>query len=425
MIERDATTPTPAPPLANSTETNTPATNFPRRRQIGVGGFRVSDRAKELVMQVLDSNRLNAGPMMARFEAQIAALHDCRYGLMCNSGTSALQIALAALKEKDNWQDGDEVIVPALTFVASSNVVLYNGLQPVFVDVDPQYYTLDPAKIEDKISPRTRAIMPVHIAGLPCDLDPILDIARRHHLRLVEDSCEAMFSRYKGRPVGSFSDIACFSTYAAHLITTGVGGLCTTSERELLVLLKSLMNHGRDPIYTRIDDDQVAHDGDLFRIANSRFTFVRLGHSYRATEMEAALGIAQLEERESTWARRQQIAAYLTEGLSTWQDFLQLPRRRPDSDHAFMMYPLTIVNPKISRADLIAYLEERNIETRYLLPLINQPIYRKLFGNLDAQYPVAARLNENAFYVGCHPDMSDDDVAYIIECFQNYFRGRA
>jgi dTDP-4-amino-4,6-dideoxygalactose transaminase len=400
---------------------NAAARDVATRSQIGVGGLTISARARELVMEVLDSGRLGAGPLMARFEAQIAALHGAKYGLMCNSGTSALQIALAALKEINGWHDGDEVLVPALTFIASSNVVLYNGLRPVFVDVEPQYYTIDPARIAAKISPRTRAIMPVHIAGLPCDMDPILDIAATYDLRVVEDSCETMFARYKDRVVGAFSDIACFSTYIAHLITTGVGGVCTTNAPELIVLLKSLMNHGRDSIYVRMDDDEGKRGDDLFRIVNSRFSFIRLGHSFRCTEMEAALGLAQLEERERAWVRRQSIAARLTEGLRNLQDVLQLPARRPYSDHAYMMYPLVIIDPIVRRDDLIRYLEDSGIETRYLLPLINQPIYRTLFGNLDAEYPVAARLNETAFYVGCHPGMSDGDVDYIIACFQRYF----
>lgn len=301
--------------------------------------------------------------------------------------------------------------------------MLYNGLRPVFVDVDPRHDTIDPAQIEASITPRTRAIMPVHVAGLPCDMDPILDLARAHGLRIVEDSCETMFARYRGRPVGSFGDIACFSTYAAHMITTWVGGVSTTSDPELLVLMKSVMNHGRDSIYIRMDDNQAARGDDLFRIANSRFSFIRLGHSFRCTEMEAALGLAQLEERKALVARRQQIAARLTRGLAALEEHLQLPRPRPGSDHVYMMYPLTIVNPRLRRADLIRYLEDHRIETRYLLPLINQPIYTKLFGNLDLKYPVAARLN--AFYVGSHPDMTDDDVDYVIDRFRRYFKERA
>lgn len=407
-----------------NTSPNTVTSKTSSRPQIGVGGFHLSARAKELVQQVLESNRLTAGPMMARFEAEVAALHGCKYGLMCNSGTSALQIALAAFKEVDRWSEGDEVLVPAITFVATSNVVLYNGLRPVFVDVDPSYYTIDPTKISEKITSRTRAILPVHVGGQPCDMDPILEIARRHHLRIIEDSAETMFMHDKGRPVGSMGDVGCFSTYAAHMITTGVGGLCTTNDREIIVILKSLMNHGRDSIYIRIDDDENAQGEELFHIVKSRFSFVRLGHSFRATEMEAALGLAQLEERETFCARRKEVAARLTEGLSNLEEHLQLPKVRHGSEHSFMFYPITILNPRVERDALIRHLEDHAIETRYLLPLINQPIYRKLFGNLDAQYPVASRLNQNAFYIGCHPDMSDEDVAYVLNCFQQYFKNR-
>lgn len=396
----------------------------PLRKQIGVGGLTISDRAKALVMEVLDSGRLSAGPMMARFESEIASIHGCRHGLMCNSGTSALQIALGALKERYGWQDGDEVLVPALTFVATANIVIYNSLKPVFVDVERDFFDIDPRKIEEKITPRTRAIIPVHIAGLPCDMTPILDIARRYSLRTIEDSCEAMFVNYKGRPVGSFGDIACFSTYIAHIITTGVGGLCTTNDPDLLVSMKSLMNHGRDSIYIRCDDDQEVKGSDLFQIANSRFSFIRFGHSFRCTEMEAALGVAQIEGRRARMARREEIANRLTQGLRPLGSCLQLPRAREGADHGFMFYPLAIIDPAVHRDDLILFLEERGIETRYLLPLIDQPIYRKVFGNLDAQYPVAAWLNRNAFYIGCHPEMTDDDTEYVIEHFKQYFGDR-
>ncbi len=392
------------------------------RAAIGVGGCTISDRAKELVMEVLNSNRLSAGPVMERFEKEIARIHGAMYGLMCNSGTSALHIALAALKETDGWADDDEVLVPAVTFVATANVALYNNLKPVFVDVEKEFYCIDPARIEEKITSRTRAILPVHIGGMPCDMDPILEIARKHKLRVVEDCAEAMFSCYKGRPVGSFSDIGCFSTYVAHMLSTGVGGLCVTNDPELFVILKSLMNHGRDSIYTRIDDDLGAEGPRLFEIAKSRFSFTRLGHSFRATEMEAALGLAELEDREASSERRRHIRAQLTAGLNSLRDSIQLPKERPSVDHAYMFYPMVLL--KRSRDEMIRHLEEHSIETRYLLPLINQPIYQKLFGNMDSQYPVAAWLNERAFYIGCHAEMTDADIAYIVGCFQDFFRGR-
>ena len=397
-----------------------PKSKIAVERQVGVGTFHATARMKELLHQVIDSGRLTSGPMMDRFEREIARLHDSRFALMCNSGTSALQIALAALKEMHGWDDGDEVLVPAVTFVATSNVVMYNGLKPVFVDVEPNYYMLDPGKIEARITKRTRAIIPVHLAGQPCDMGPIMDIAKRHNLRVVEDSCETMFARYQGRPVGSFGDIGCFSTYVAHVITTGVGGLCTTSSPELITMLKSLMNHGRDSIYIRIDDDRNP-DHDIFEIADRRFSFVRLGHSFRCTELEAALGVAQLEVWEEQKIRRRAVADGLTRRLSDLDRHLQLPAIRPETEHVFMFYPLMIKNPAIARADLIRHLEERGVETRYLLPLINQPIYRKLFGDLDQQYPVAANLNRNAFYIGCHVDMTDEDVDYIGRTFHEFF----
>jgi perosamine synthetase len=392
--------------------------------QIGVGGVNITARAKELVMQVLDSGRLTAGPMMSRFEQGIASEHGCTHGLMCNSGTSALQIALAALKERHGWADGDEVLVPAVTFVATSNVVMYNGLKPVFVDVEPRHYEIDPQKIEAKIGPRTRAIMPVHLAGHPCDMMPIMAIARAHGLRVVEDSAETMFATDGGRPVGSFGDVGCFSTYVAHVINTGVGGLCTTNDAELMVMLKSIMNHGRDSIYIRMDDDRAKTGAELFRVVDRRFSFVRLGHSFRCTEMEAALGIAEFEQRGANIARRQAIARRLSSGLSNLQDRLQLPAVRPGAEHVYMFYPLVIRDAAVRRDDLILFLEQRGVETRYLLPLINQPIYRELFGTLDADYPVAAWLNANAFYVGCHPQISDGEVDRMVEAFQDYFAGR-
>ncbi len=392
------------------------------RPQIGIGGCRIGPRAKALVAEVLDSNRLSAGPVTARFEHQVAELHRARYGLFCNSGTSALQIALAALKERDGWADGDEVLVPAVTFISTSNVVLYNGLRPVFVEVEPETYCIDPARIEERITARTRAIMPVHVGGLPCEMDAVMEIARRRKLRVVEDCAEAMFARYKGAPVGSFSDIACFSTYVAHMISTGVGGLCTTDEADFMVMLKSLMNHGRDSIYTRIDDDQGMEGRRLFEVAARRFSFVRLGHSFRCTEMEAALGLAELEQREANCARRRQIAARYDAGLADLEGRLQLPRTRPGAEHVFMFYAITVTDARTTRDAIVAWLEDHAIETRYVLPLINQPVYRGIFGDIEKDYPVAARINRSSLYVGCHPEMSDDDVEYVIEAFHAFFR---
>lgn len=391
-------------------------------REIGVGGFAVSPLARRYVNEVLDSNRLSYGPFHRRFEAAFAAEHDSKHSVFCNSGTSALQIALQALKEKHGWADGDEVIVPSVTFIATSNIVLHNRMVPVFADVDPRTYTLDPAKFEAAITPKTRAVIPVHLLGLPADMDPISAIARKRGLSIIEDSAETMFAKYNGRKVGSLGDIGCFSTYIAHYIVTGVGGLATTSDPDLAVRLRSLMNHGRDSIYLSIDDDQGATGAKLHEIVAKRFQFVSVGHSYRATELEAALGLAQLEEKDGIVAARTGLAARLSAGLKEFEDRLQLPYCPPGRDHTFMLYGLVLKNE--DKAPLVNFLEDRGVETRDMLPLLNQPVYKKLFGDLESKHPVAKHLNRSAFYIGCHQYMTEKDADYVIERFREYFRSR-
>lgn len=389
-------------------------------REIGVGGFAVSALARRYVNEVLDSNRLSYGPFHRRFEAAFAAEHDSKHSVFCNSGTSALQIALQALKEKHGWADGDEVIVPSVTFIATSNVVLHNRMVPVFADVDPRTYTLDPAKLEAAITPKTRAVIPVHLLGLPADMDPIAAVARKRGLSIIEDSAETMFARYKGRKVGSLGDVGCFSTYIAHYIVTGVGGLATTSDPDLAVRLRSLMNHGRDSIYLSIDDDKDATGKKLHEIVSKRFQFVSVGHSYRATELEAALGLAQLEEKDAIVAARTGMAARLSAGLKEFESRLQLPFSPADRDHTFMLYGLVLKNE--DKAPLVNFLEDRGVETRDMLPLLNQPVYKKMFGDIESKYPVAKSLNRSAFYIGCHQYMTEKDADYVIEQFREYFR---
>ena len=373
------------------------------------------------VNDVLDRNRLTYGHYTEAFEREFARLHDRKFAIFCNSGTSALQVGVHALKRKYGWKDGDEVIVPAVTFVASVNVVLQNRLVPVFVDIDPDYYHVDPSQIEARITPRTRAIMPVHLFGQSCDMAPILALARARNLRVIEDSCEAMCVRHQGAPVGSLGDIACYSTYVAHLIATGVGGVAATNDADLATMMKSLFNHGRDGIYLSMDDDKTTDRSELFQVVTRRFNFVDVGYSYRATELEAAIGLAQLQNWESSIRSRQRNAALLTSGLAPLRDQLQLPRVRPGSEHAFMMYPIVLRNPEVLREDLILFLEENLIETRFMLPLLNQPVYQALFGNLEPQYPVARHVNRNGFYVGCHPGLPPKDLQYMVEAFRAFF----
>lgn len=380
------------------------------RRQIGIGTAGITEADKARVRAVLDSGRLSAGPVMAEFERRFAELHGCRYASMCNSGTGALQLALQALKERHGWPDGAEVIVPAVTFVATVNVVLFNALKPVLVDVDPVTYNLDPDRIETAITARTVVIMPVHLFGQPADMTAIMSIAGRRSLRVIEDSAEAVFVRHRGRPVGSFGDFGCFSTYMAHLVTTGVGGVAITNDLENATRFRSLMNHGRNPRYLRIDDDQGLADEDLLEVVRSRYDFVSLGQSFRATEMEAALGIGQLERHEEMLSARQSVAGALTAALARPE--LQLPTVAEGNEHAFMIYPIVCRREGL-RDRLVTELERAGVETRFLLPILGQHCYQGILEFPRGTFPVAEMLGERGFYIGCHPSMTDDDVAYI------------
>ena len=390
-------------------------------RQLGVGDVTIGELEIQYVLDTLRKGRLSYGHYTASFEREFAREHDRKYAVFCNSGTSALQVAVHALKEREEWADGDEVLVPAVTFIASSNVVLQNRLRPIFVDVDPVFFEIDPDQIERHLTEKTRAIMPVHLFGLPCEMEPIRIVARDRGLRIIEDSCEAMFVKHRGRPVGSWGDVACFSTYVAHLIVTGVGGLALTDDADLAVLIRSLINHGRDGIYLSADADRTDDPKKLWEIVDRRFSFIHPGYSYRATEMEAALGLAQLQQKQNIIMARQRNAADLTTGLRQFEEHLQLPEIRPETEHAFMMYPLMIRSPKIERDDLVRFLEERHIETRYLMPLLSQPIYRKIFGDIESQYPVASTVTKRGFYIGCHQGLTADDLDYIIETFKDFF----
>jgi dTDP-4-amino-4,6-dideoxygalactose transaminase len=392
-----------------------------KKENLGVGCFIPTKKAEKYVLQVIRSGRLSYGPFIQRFERDFAKAHDAKFAVMVNSGTSALRIAFACLKELHHWQDGDEVLVPAVTFIATANTVIANGLVPIFVDVDPKTYNIDPNKIEAKITPRTRAIVPVHLMGQPADMQPIMRLAKKYKLKVVEDSCETMFTRYRGKSVGSFGDISCFSTYIAHLVVTGVGGLAVTNNPKYATVLRSLANHGRDSIYTSIDDSKGKSDQEFKQVIARRFNFVRNGYSFRVTEFEGALGCAELPIAPRMVKQRQRNARYLIKKLQPLEPFIQLPSHPAHTEHAFMIFPV-VVQPKagITKRDLIHYLEFRGIETRDLMPLISQPHIKKLYNPDVKHYPVAHWINENGFYIGCHQKMGQEELDYIVKSFFDF-----
>ncbi|HLJ84924.1 MAG TPA: DegT/DnrJ/EryC1/StrS family aminotransferase [Candidatus Eremiobacteraceae bacterium] len=388
---------------------------------IGVGNPTISPLAIANVLEVLRSNRLTYGPFSRRFEQEFSAMHGADFGIFCNSGTSALQVALDAIRISRRLTDGDEVLVPALTFVATINTALHNRLKPVLVDVDPDYYLLDPEKIEARITSRTRAIIPVHAFGQPADMARIAPIAERHDLSVIEDSAEAVLVRTSGRAVGSWGNVACFSTYAAHHLSTGVGGLATTSDPSLAQLIRSLVNHGRDTAYTSIDDDDVEDRDTLAEVVSRRFLYHHIGYSYRATELEAALGCAALEELPEIVRGHQSAAARLSAALAPLESegLVQLPRERDGTEHSYMMYPI-VVAAHVDVGTLISHLECSGIETRPMLPILQQPAYANVWTQDEIDgCPVAESLGARGFYIGCHDGMTEEAVLRVAQILED------
>lgn len=386
--------------------------------QIGTGTFKSTYKMEQAVNRVLQSGQLSYGYFSRQLESKFARLHLNKYGVLSNSGTSSLLVAVQTLKECYDWKDGDEIIVPALTFVATVNVILQSGLKPVLVDVEKDYYGLDVLQIDEAFTDRTRAIMPVHTFGQPANMLGVwnyLDTVNRE-IYIIEDSCESMFVKHHGTPVGAWSDIACFSTYMAHLITTGVGGISLTNSPEYSKIMRSLVNHGL--LYSDLSTGSSFNPVKIHR----DFAFERVGHSFRITELEAAIGLTQIEESrdgKDIIEARQKNAAILTENLQLMDLPLQLPKIRPKTEHAFMMYPIILLDG--DRDKFTDYLNSRGISTRRMLPLINQPVYRGLWK--ASNYPVAKWIDEKGFYIGCHQDITSDELDYITEVFFRYFLG--
>lgn len=390
--------------------------------RITLGVPNVSREAKRLVNDVLNSGQLSPGPKVRSFESKFAKLHGCRHGMMVNSGTDALRIALATLKEVHKWPDGAKVLVPSITFVATANVVIQNNLVPEFVDVGMYDYNLNPEMLERILAPQPKgnnpykAIIVAHLFGQPADMVSIMRIAWKYKLKVIEDSCETMLAKVRGLPVGCWGDIACFSTYMAHLLTTGVGGIATTNNEKYDEVMRSYLNHGRDPSYLPgYRCPPLTKD-----LLSKRFRFVRIGYSSRATEMEAALGLAQLKELPKMIQFRQSVASRLTKGLERFAP-LALPEISPGREHVFMMYPIVIREySKIKKEDLVWHLEQRGVETRDMLPLLSQPCYKKLVDGSLMGYSVAKWINEKGFYIPCHHAMTTKEINRIVKAFKDF-----
>ena len=363
-------------------------------KTIDIGTLLITPAHIKQVVKALKSNRLSYGPMTDEFEKKFSQKHGYKYGIFANSGTSALQATIHAMKILYGWKDGDEIIMPATTFVATYNVILHNNLKPVLVDIGKDF-NIDPYLIEEKITKRTRAIMPVNLLGKPCDMRRINKIAKKYNLKVIADSCETM-----GVDIGK-AEVACFSFYIAHLLVTGVGGMAITNNKKFADLIRSLIFHGRDNLYLKIDDDDKYSE----KVIHSRFKFNHPGYSYRGTEVEGALGLVELDLLDKNIKKRQQNAHYLNSKLNIWnEDYM--------SNHAFMMFPIL----SQSRNELMLHLEKAGITTRTIMPLINQPYIK---ANLR-DYPYSNFVLKTGLLIGCHQDLTQKDLDYIIKQVQIY-----
>ncbi len=367
------------------------------------GDLKIGDTARKYMQGALDRNWVSEGANVKEFEQKFANKFGYKHAIATSSGTDADIVSCASLYDF-GAKRGDEIIVPALTFVASANSILAAGFIPKFVDIEVDTLNIDPSKIEEAITDRTRAIMVVHLMGKPCEMDSILEIARAHNLKIIEDACEAHGATYKGRVVGSIGDMGTFSFYAAHVVVAGEGGMVVTNNDEIANVVRSVKSHGRpfDSIY---------------------FDFQRIGFNSRMNELTAAVGLEGMEYFDQTFKKRKNNLyklLELTEELSDYFYFLKEEGFEKVSPHAFS---LVLRDKKYDRDKLYHYLESKGIQCKSLFGSL--PTQHKAFQFLNyryGQFPAAEYVGENGLHFGIHQYLNDDDLLYISDTLKGYFK---
>jgi perosamine synthetase len=362
-----------------------------RSRIIPVCEPTLNGNEAKYVLDCVESNWISsAGKYISRFEQSFASLCGASYGVACANGTVALHLALAAL----GIGPGDEVILPTFTMIATINAVTYTGATPVLVDSEPATWNMDMNQVADKITPRTRVVMPVHTYGHPVDMDPLLELAERHGFYVVEDAAEAHGAEYKGRLAGSLGHAGCFSFYANKIITTGEGGMVTTNDPEIARLAANLRDHA------------FSHE--------RHFWHKYLGYNYRMTNMQAAIGLAQAEQMASFVAARRANAARYTVGLKDIPGIVTPPEAEWVKS-VFWMYSILVQDEFcMTRDELRAYLAAHGIETRtFFIPMHLQPIYYQTFKG--QRYPISEMLCQRGFYLPSASSLGAQEIDYIVD----------
>jgi len=355
----------------------------------------------QAVIEVLRSDWLTTGPKVAEFEEAFAARVGAAHALTFSSGTAALHAAAFAAGLKP----GDEAITTPLTFAATANCVLYQGATPIFADVCRDTLNLDPEQIASKISPRTRALLPVDYAGHPADLTPILEIAQRHGVAVIEDACHALGAEYEGKRVGSIADMTVFSFHPVKHITTGEGGMVATSNAQLAETLRRFRNHG---ISSEARQRQSA--------GQWHYEMVLLGFNYRLPDFACVLGLQQLKRLDANLARRREIAARYTAAFNQIPGVTS-PEVRPGANPAWHLYPIRLDLEKLTtdRAQIFRALRAENIGVNvHYIPVHMHPYYRGQFGYEGGEYPVAEHAYEQLISLPMFHAMSEQDVEDVI-----------
>ncbi len=359
----------------------------------------VGEREEQLVLEVLRSGQLALGPMIGRFERAFADAVGTRHAVACSSGTAGLHAALARL----GLEPGDEVITSSFSFISSANVIVYERATPVFAEIDEQTFNLDPEAVEAAVTPRTRAIIPVHIFGYPAEMERITAIARRHGLAVVEDACEAIGAAMDGRLVGSHGNPAVYGFYPNKQMTTGEGGIVTTDDDDVHRELRSLVNQGRSD-----NGEWLVHQ--------------RIGFNYRMDDMSAAVGLAQVERLDELLEGRRRVAELYGHHLAGIPG-VELPYVGPHT-RSWFIYHVRLA-PGIDRAAVIEGMARRGVATRPYLPAIHlQPEYRRRFGMRDGMLPVTERVSASTLALPFFIGLDEDDVAYVARSLREVVEAR-
>ena len=393
--------------------------------RIPFGTISVTQKSRNLIADILASNRLSSGKYVREFEKRFAGVVGATQAVAVSSGTDAVALALAVLYDF-GAERGDEIIVPALSFVATGNAILQAGFIPVFVDVDNESLNIDPLQIENVITERTRAIIPVHLMGKPADMDAIDDIAQKNNLYVIEDAAEAHGAVYKGRNIGTLGDMAAFSLYVAHIITTVEGGIVTTNKPDFAEVLRSLRSHGRAcKCESCVLNTASAYCAKRFKHAGNadiRFMFERVGFSTKMNEMEAAIGIGNIDAYDDILCRRRENLYYLMEKFGKFEPCLATIRKESYEEIGPHALPIIVQDKaQFTRNTLAEHLERNGIDTRNLFS--SMPTQCSGFSFLEhkiGDFPNSEYIGNHGIHIGVHQDLGKQECDHILDTVEEF-----